>query len=1646
MRRFFLIIGFGLCIGLIVLTRPGSRSSGHAESDVIPFSAGPALAGDGNTARSFGPAVAPTNSGIKQRPLASGGGATGSTVNTISPALEEQIQAAQYWFAYAGSSSNGSPRLVASVRGQKFDFIAEESGVSVRRWSQETNWSWRMFPQEAEGSVPKVERGRVAYQRSGGVTEWFANGEHGIEQGFTLSTAEGDAVRRVSCRVLTELRPLLRPDADGIDFVDASGSAQLHYDGLHAFDADGTTLRAWVETSSERDVHTLTLAVDTARARFPVTIDPIISLASERIEPPQIAKGDGFGLTVGASGNLIAIGAPRHPVGAVPAAGVVYLFTRHNNCDEEWTLVQKIDSPNPYNNGQFGRVLSLGNEALAVSAHRLSFVNGGDVPEDVVHVYQPNPTNGWVWDRRATLQQSDPNVPSNPTNYFGVSISVNPQGSLLVIGSPLSWSEGGQFPFRTGKAFVYGRDVGGAQTWGLIRWLQPPGFVPNARFGRSVSVDGTRIAVGAPGYFITSTNGSVFAYEYHSSGPIELPAPKLANSDREKGFGERVALSGNQLVVLAAVGGPSVTVYERRVTYHSDTGVTIISWHPGLLYMPGLSPNVPVPPGNRFGETVSLYGGTLILKNDRLVYGGQDEEEDVPIFRRVESLVRFEHQGDAGGNAALNWKLDSSTPAEAVNLRGLANAVVSGGLIVATSTNETYGTSIADFGAAVAMRRKGGTWVAAQRFLGTPPLANHDLAGTSVAVSDDLLVVGAPGQDTGGVVDSGAVHVFRRLSGITNGASGFAHGWTLAATLVNEVPQANGRLGQSVAVEDGLVAAGAPGRNNASGTVWIWKRISEDATTWGGEVVLGAVEGAPGWQFGSAISFNGTTLAAGSPAAGAGRVHLFKRGTQNDWPVLDVLTAHANDARFGAALDLDEADNLIVGSPDASVNGAQSGEAYIYRRTETSAGSKWVEEADPGSSIAGGHAGAGVAIDRGWAFVGAPGEMVDSDRTGRVRIYRRNHTTADPWEEVATLEPALALSGVRQFGRSIALDEHTAVIGAPGENSNGSAFVYSRVLSAAGTWRYTAKLLDPCNEPGNGFGTAVALDHDQIYVGSPRSAVASTENAGTVTRFERQGSTWTLQREVPDDGAHRLGSSVAVSGDWMVIGSTRDWDSDPEGPSDAGQVYVLRRHDGAHGVWSVVQRVIRPEIAQYHVDTDEFGRSVDISDRVFVVGSHIGAYTFGIDPEGQTFYMGRLRSFTGDIEFGSAVAIHGQRIAVIALNSVAFFVRTNEHVEPFGEITITTHWIREARQSVGYAASVDLSDTTAVVGAPGDISISGGEFGMVSVFERDEGGPGEWGRTGYFTDPDVFGDELHLPAFGSSVALDGDTLVVGTRFPLDDGVEFGMGTVFLRHAGGFKKWGKVAEVGGPAVAVSGDWVVSGINSPPREADEAGDGSFRYAALYHRHANGQDQWGLVQQFQPANTNRAHTWNFGWAVALDGTTLVIGAPGEQRKVLDWTPGRAFVYDLPLNPFRIWNDTLFAEQYFTDPIVPFSGPMDAAMADLDNDGVPNAWEAFHGLNPLVADAASAGIKSLGLDLAAGQFVMQWRESTEVPGLIAMPQWSRNLGQWFDSGSGPSAADTKTFIVTTIETHPDHVVKEARIPANNDTRLFTRLVLLGL
>ena len=73
-----------------------------------------------------------------------------------------------------------------------------------------------------------------------------------------------------------------------------------------------------------------------------------------------------------------------------------------------------------------------------------------------------------------------------------------------------------------------------------------------------------------------------------------------------------------------------------------------------------------------------------------------------------------------------------------------------------------------------------------------------------------------------------------------------------------------------------------------------------------------------------------------------------------------------------------------------------------------------------------------------------------------------------------------------------------------------------------------------------------------------------------------------------------------------------------------------------------------------------------------------------------------------------------------------------------------------------FGTSVAISGDTVLVGASGAVTLAGSS-GAAYVFERDRGGAGAWGEAAKLT----AGDAAALDSFGSSVAVSGDTALVG---------------------------------------------------------------------------------------------------------------------------------------------------------------------------------------------------------------------------------------------------------------------------------------------
>ena len=279
---------------------------------------------------------------------------------------------------------------------------------------------------------------------------------------------------------------------------------------------------------------------------------------------------------------------------------------------------------------------------------------------------------------------------------------------------------------------------------------------------------------------------------------------------------------------------------------------------------------------------------------------------------------------------------------------------------------------------------------------------------------------------------------------------------------------------------------------------------------------------------------------------------------------------------------------------------------------------------------------AGLKVwDAGGAELPARLEVASS---GRVRVLVNDRgasypITVDPIAQQAYLK-ASNTGGGDQFGFSVAVSGDTAVVGAIGEDSNGTgvnppsqannsasgsgaAYVFERT---GGVWSQQAYLKASNTGAVDVFGSSVAVSGDTAVVGArgedsngtgvnpPSQANNSAASSGAAYVFERTGGVWSQQAylKASNTGANdRFGHSVAVSGDTAVVGAHFE-DSNGTGvnpPSQAnnsagasGAAYVFER---TGGVWSQ-QAYLK---ASNTDASDLFGISVAVSGDTAVVGA-----------------------------------------------------------------------------------------------------------------------------------------------------------------------------------------------------------------------------------------------------------------------------------------------------------------------------------------------------------------------------------------------------------------------------------------------------------
>lgn len=171
--------------------------------------------------------------------------------------------------------------------------------------------------------------------------------------------------------------------------------------------------------------------------------------------------------------------------------------------------------------------------------------------------------------------------------------------------------------------------------------------------------------------------------------------------------------------------------------------------------------------------------------------------------------------------------------------------------------------------------------------------------------------------------------------------------------------------------------------------------------------------------------------------------------------------------------------------------------------------------------------------------------------------------------------------------------------------------------------------------------------------------------------------------------------------------------------------------------------------------------------------------------------------------------------------------------------------------------AVAINGDAVVVGAP--LEKDNGVYGLVYIFERNQGGANNWGLVTKLAAPLTSRYD-----FGISVAISGDIVVVGARDKIHI---FEKDYVFGKDYGGTNNWGQVAELTvanppyrfGQVIAVDGDTIVVGLPS----AHEV--------VIFERNQDKEHQWEAVIV---RGEDELYTM-FGQSVAIKGDRLVVGA---------------------------------------------------------------------------------------------------------------------------------------------------------------------------
>lgn len=420
---------------------------------------------------------------------------------------------------------------------------------------------------------------------------------------------------------------------------------------------------------------------------------------------------------------------------------------------------------------------------------------------------------------------------------------------------------------------------------------------------------------------------------------------------------------------------------------------------------------------------------------------------------------------------------------------------------------------------------------------------------------------------------------------------------------------------------------------------------------------------------------------------------------------------------------------------------------------------------------------------------------------------------------------------------------------------------------------------------GDFFGWSIAVSGDTALVGAWLDDDRGRD-AGAAHVFVRQGQTWLPQAKLTAADARAgnyFGAAVALDGDRALIGAPLGGD-DAYFAGDAGSAYLFERRGTR---WEQIAKLTVAKPAS----GDLFGRALALAGDTALIGAYGdrdngvnsgAAYLFEATDAGWV-ERAKLKADDGgsDDRFGSAVALDGGTALIGAY-------RDDDRGVDAGSVYVFTAseagWKQQAKLSAAdgsdlgfFGFSVAIQGDTALIGAWRD-DRAGSDAGAAYLFQR---------KKGVWRQQQKLSGQVEQGRFGYAVALLADQALIGAY--LDDSNEQGAGRAYLfsREGRGWRQRGVLQgdpEDAGFGIAVALDEQTALVGAVMEEVGVS-PGVVQAYAISGQGARPQ---GRLSTPQAAIGDR-----FGAAVALSASYALIGAPKARSERAELA-GAAYVFE--------------------------------------------------------------------------------------------------------------------------------------------------------